>query len=130
MNESMRSVTIARQIDRPSAKQFIDEMFDDFLEFHGDRLFGDDGAIIGGIASLNGMPVTVIGIQKGHTLEENVNCNFGQPNPEGYRKALRIQNGRRAFSPGSRKQRGKRRKYGIGNLVKGSRSLSRPCAQR
>lgn len=90
MNESMRSVTIARQIDRPSAKQFIDEMFDDFLEFHGDRLFGDDGAIIGGIASLNGMPVTVIGIQKGHTLEENVNCNFGQPNPEGYRKALRL----------------------------------------
>lgn len=90
MNESMRSVTIARQIDRPSAKQFIDEIFDDFLEFHGDRLFGDDGAIVGGIAGLNGMPVTVIGIQKGHTLEENVNCNFGQPNPEGYRKALRL----------------------------------------
>ena len=61
MNESMRSVTIARQIDRPSAKQFIDEMFDDFLEFHGDRLFGDDGAIVGGIAALNGMPVTVVG---------------------------------------------------------------------
>lgn len=90
MNESMRSVTIARQIDRPSAKQFIDEMFDDFLEFHGDRLFGDDGAIVGGIAALNGIPVTVVGIQKGHTLEENVNCNFGQPNPEGYRKALRL----------------------------------------
>ena len=90
MNESMRSVTIARQIDRPSAKQFIDEMFENFMEFHGDRMFGDDGAIVGGIASLNGMPVTVIGIQKGHTLEENVNCNFGQPNPEGYRKALRL----------------------------------------
>lgn len=90
MNESMRSVTIARKIDRPSAKQFINEMFDDFLEFHGDRLFGDDGAIVGGIARLNEMPVTVIGIQKGHTLEENVNCNFGQPNPEGYRKALRL----------------------------------------
>ena len=73
MNESMRSVTIARKIDRPSAKQFINEMFDDFLEFHGDRLFGDDGAIVGGIARLNEMPVTVIGIQKGHTLEENVN---------------------------------------------------------
>ena len=90
MNESMRSVTIARKIDRPSAKQFINEMFDDFMEFHGDRLFGDDGAIVGGIARLNEMPVTVIGIQKGHTLEENVNCNFGQPNPEGYRKALRL----------------------------------------
>lgn len=90
MNESMRSVTIARQIDRPSTKQFIEEIFDDFMEFHGDRLFGDDGAVIGGIASLKGQPVTVIGIQKGHTLEENVNCNFGQPNPEGYRKALRL----------------------------------------
>lgn len=90
MNESMRSVTIARQIDRPSAKQFIDVIFDDFIEFHGDRLFGDDGAIVGGIASLKGMPVTVVGIQKGHTLEENVHCNFGQPNPEGYRKALRL----------------------------------------
>ena len=69
MNESMRSVTIARQIDRPSTKQFIEEIFDDFMEFHGDRLFGDDGAVIGGIASLKGQPVTVIGIPTGHTLE-------------------------------------------------------------
>lgn len=90
MNEAMKSVTIARMVERPSARQFIEAIFDSFIEFHGDRLFADDGAIVGGIASLGGKPVTVIGIQKGHTLEENVNCNFGSPNPEGYRKALRL----------------------------------------
>lgn len=90
MNESMRSVTIARMIERPNTRQFIEEIFDDFLEFHGDRQFADDGAIVGGIAMLESRPVTVIGIQKGHTLEENVTCNFGCPNPEGYRKALRL----------------------------------------
>lgn len=90
MNESMKSVTIARMIERPNARQFIQEIFEEFMEFHGDRLFADDGAVVGGIASLNGMPVTVIGIQKGHSLEENVQCNFGCPNPEGYRKALRL----------------------------------------
>ena len=88
MNEAMKSVTIARMVERPSARQFIEAIFDSFIEFHGDRLFADDGAIVGGIASLGGKPVNVIGIQKGHTLEENVNCNFGSPNPEGYRKAL------------------------------------------
>ena len=60
------------------------------MEFHGDRLFADDGAVVGGIASFQGIPVTVIGIQKGHSLEENLECNFGSPNPEGYRKALRL----------------------------------------
>lgn len=90
MNESMKSVSLAREIDRPNTRQFIKAVFEDFMEFHGDRLFADDGAIVGGIASLDGMPVTVIGIQKGHDLEENVKCNFGQPNPEGYRKALRL----------------------------------------
>lgn len=90
MNESMKSVSLARKIDRPNTKQFIEAIFEDFMEFHGDRLFADDGAVVGGIASLDGMPVTVIGIQKGHDLEENVQCNFGQPNPEGYRKALRL----------------------------------------
>lgn len=90
MNESMKSVTIARMMERPNTRQFIDAIFDDFLEFHGDRQFADDGAIVGGIATLEGRPVTVMGIQKGHTLEENVNCNFGSPNPEGYRKALRL----------------------------------------
>jgi acetyl-CoA carboxylase carboxyl transferase subunit alpha len=86
----MKSVAIARMIERPNTKQFIHAIFDDFLEFHGDRLFADDGAVVGGIASLEGIPVTVVGIQKGHTLEENLACNFGQPNPEGYRKALRL----------------------------------------
>ncbi len=90
MSESMKSVTIARMIERPNTKQFIQEIFEDFMEFHGDRQFADDGAIVGGIATLDGKPVTVIGIQKGHTLEENVECNFGSPNPEGYRKALRL----------------------------------------
>lgn len=90
MNESMKSVTIARKIDRPSTRQFIEAIFEDFMELHGDRQFADDGAVVGGIASLGGNPVTVVGIQKGHTLEENVRCNFGQPNPEGYRKALRL----------------------------------------
>ena len=90
MSESMKSVTIARMIERPNTRQFIQEIFEDFMEFHGDRQFADDGAIVGGIATLDGKPVTVIGIQKGHTLEENVECNFGSPNPEGYRKALRL----------------------------------------
>ena len=90
MSDAMKSVAIARMIERPNTKQFIGSIFDDFLEFHGDRFFADDGAIVGGIAALEGIPVTVIGIQKGHTLEENVACNFGAPNPEGYRKALRL----------------------------------------
>ena len=86
----MKTVSIARNIKRPTAREFIDQLFDEFMEFHGDRYYADDGAIVGGIASFRGEPVTVIGIQKGHTLEENVACNFGQPNPEGYRKALRL----------------------------------------
>lgn len=90
MNETMKSVTIARMIERPNTRQFIQEIFTDFIELHGDRQFADDGAIVGGIAMLNDTPITVIGIQKGHTLEENVQCNFGSPNPEGYRKALRL----------------------------------------
>lgn len=80
MSDAMKSVAIVRMIERPNTKQFIGNIFEDFLEFHGDRLFADDGAIVGGIAALEGIPVTVIGIQKGHTLEENVACNFGQPN--------------------------------------------------
>lgn len=90
MSDAMKSVAIARMIERPNTKQFIRAIFQDFLEFHGDRLFAEDGAVVGGIASLDGIPVTVIGIQKGHTLDENVACNFGSPNPEGYRKALRL----------------------------------------
>lgn len=90
MNDTMKKVAIARKIERPNTKEFIGEIFEDFIEFHGDRLFADDGAIVGGIAEFEGIPVTVIGIQKGHDLDENVKCNFGQPNPEGYRKALRL----------------------------------------
>lgn len=90
MSDTMDSVAIARKIQRPSAKEFIEDLFENFLEFHGDRYFADDGAVVGGIAFFQEEPVTVIGIQKGRTLEENVDCNFGQPNPEGYRKALRL----------------------------------------
>ena len=90
VSDTMKTVSIARNIKRPTAREFIDQLFDEFMEFHGDRYYADDGAIVGGIASFRGEPVTVIGIQKGHTLEENVACNFGQPNPEGYRKALRL----------------------------------------
>lgn len=90
MNETMKKVAVARKIERPNTIEFIEALFDDFLEFHGDRLYADDGAVVGGIACFEGIPVTVIGIQKGHNLDENVKCNFGQPEPEGYRKALRL----------------------------------------
>ena len=69
---------------------FAQGIFDDFIELHGDRNFRDDGAIIGGIGRLNGQAVTVVGIQKGRNLQDNLNRNFGQPHPEGYRKALRL----------------------------------------
>ena len=83
-------VKIARKTSRPSALEYINFIFDDFIEFHGDRVFRDDKAIVGGIATLNGLPCTVIGIQKGHTIEENIERNFGSVHPEGYRKALRL----------------------------------------
>lgn len=83
-------VKIARKVSRPTALDYITHIFDDFLEFHGDRNYRDDNAIVGGIAALNDIPVTVIGIQKGKTMEENIERNFGQPHPEGYRKALRL----------------------------------------
>jgi acetyl-CoA carboxylase carboxyl transferase subunit beta len=68
----------------------METVFDGFWELHGDRLFGDDPAIMGGLALLDGQPVTVIGIQKGRTTKENLARNFGMPSPEGYRKALRL----------------------------------------
>ena len=83
-------VQIARSSDRPSAAEYIDAIFDDFMEFHGDRGVRDDNAIIGGIATLDGQPVTGIGNRKGHTTKENMRCNFGMPSPEGYKKALRL----------------------------------------
>lgn len=83
-------VLIARSPDRPRAMDYIENIFEDFMEFHGDRLYGDDKAIVGGIAKIEGNVVTVIGEQKGKTTKENMERNFGMPNPEGYRKALRL----------------------------------------
>lgn len=90
MNKAMRSVNISRMIARPTTQEFIDAIFDDFIELHGDRYFWDDKSIVGGIATLNGKAVTVLGVQKGHTIDENIKRNFGSPNPEGYRKTLRL----------------------------------------
>ncbi|CDF58821.1 Acetyl-coenzyme A carboxyl transferase alpha chain [Thermobrachium celere DSM 8682] len=83
-------VMLARLNERPTSLDYIEMIFDDFIEFHGDRLYGDDPAIVGGIATLNGIPVTVIGEQKGRNTKENLYRNFGMPHPEGYRKALRL----------------------------------------
>lgn len=83
-------VVLARQLERPKALDYINAIFEEFVELHGDRNFGDDKAIIGGIATLNGMPITVIGEQKGKNVKENMERNFGMPEPEGYRKALRL----------------------------------------
>lgn len=83
-------VLLARDKDRPYALDYINGIFDEFMELHGDRAFGDDGAIVGGIASIEGKFVTVIGEQKGRTIKQNVKRNFGMPSPEGYRKALRL----------------------------------------
>ena len=84
------TVKLSRAKDRAHAKDYIDALFPDFMELHGDRCYGDDEAVIGGIASFHGIPVTVIGIQKGRDFLENKKRNFAMPNPEGYRKALRL----------------------------------------
>lgn len=83
-------VQAARDSKRPVSLDYIKKIFDSFMELHGDRAFRDDGAIIGGLALLDGQPVTVIGIQKGRSTKENIRRNFGMPSPEGYRKALRL----------------------------------------
>ncbi|MFA7230476.1 MAG: acetyl-CoA carboxylase carboxyltransferase subunit alpha [Victivallaceae bacterium] len=83
-------VQLARHPERPYTLDYINRMFTDFLEFHGDRRFRDDAAIVGGFAKLDGAPVMVIGTQKGRNLKENKMRNFGWPSPEGYRKALRL----------------------------------------
>ena len=84
------TVQLSRNADRPTALDYIDALFDDFMEFHGDRYFKDDGAIVGGIATFKGVPVTVIGQQKGKNTKDNLKRNFGMPSPDGYRKALRL----------------------------------------
>lgn len=90
MKTAWEKVQIARQIDRPKALDYINNLFNDFIELHGDRNFRDDKSIVGGIALLDQMPVTVIGEQKGKNAKENIERNFGMPEPEGYRKALRL----------------------------------------
>ena len=83
-------VEISRSKERPTTLSYVQQVFDDFLELHGDRAFRDDGAVIGGIAMFGGQPVTVIGQQKGKNVKENIYRNFGMASPEGYRKALRL----------------------------------------
>jgi acetyl-CoA carboxylase carboxyl transferase subunit alpha len=83
-------VQVARHPDRPYPLDYLQHAFTDFTELHGDRRFGDDSAIVGGLARLSGSPVMVIGHQKGRSTQENVKRNFGMPRPEGYRKALRL----------------------------------------
>ena len=90
MTKISQIIKAARDQSRLTALDFAQGIFDDFVELHGDRGFRDDGAVIGGIGTLNGQPVTVIGIQKGRNLQDNLRRNFGQPHPEGYRKALRL----------------------------------------
>jgi acetyl-CoA carboxylase carboxyl transferase subunit alpha len=83
-------VQIARHAERPTTLDYINNLFTDFIELHGDRLFGDDEAIVGGVAFYKDIPVTVIGHQRGKDTKENLRRNFGMPHPEGYRKALRL----------------------------------------
>lgn len=89
-NQAYERVKLARNNNRPTGLDYINNVFTDFIELHGDRAFADDHAIVAGIARLNGAPVTVIAIEKGHTAKERSFRNFGAPHPEGYRKALRL----------------------------------------
>src|SRR5690625_4300831 len=86
---SWHRVQIARHPGRPTTLDYIERLFTDFIEFHGDRYYGDDEAIVAGIASYKGSPITVVGHQRGKNTKENIRRNFGMPHPEGYRKAIR-----------------------------------------
>lgn len=88
--EAYSRVLNARKSQRPMGGYFINTIFDNFIEMHGDKRFGDDGAIVGGIAELGGIPVTVIAMERGQSIDERMRRNFGCPSPEGYRKALRL----------------------------------------
>ena len=93
MNKKIKAydrLLIARMVERPTTLDYIDKIFTNFFELHGDRCYKDDKSIVGGIGLLNGNPITIIGIQKGKDLKENMERNFGSPHPEGYRKALRL----------------------------------------
>jgi len=85
-----QKVQLARHPDRPYTLDYINLIFNDWVELHGDRLFADDPAIVSGFAKLEGIPFTIVGHQKGRTVEEKIKRNFGMPHPEGYRKALRV----------------------------------------
>src|SRR5579863_9382944 len=85
-----QKVQLSRHPSRPYTLDYIERMFEDFVELHGDRTFGDDAAIVGGLARLRGRSVVVVGHQKGRGTKENVKRNFGMPQPEGYRKATRL----------------------------------------
>ena len=87
---AVQHLAIARHPGRPNVTDYIAALFTDFFEQRGDRLCGEDPAILGGVALFHGHPVTVIGTRKGKNLEENLRCNFGMPSPEGYRKARRL----------------------------------------
>ena len=89
-SKAYERVRLARDNSRPTGLDYIHNIFEGFIELHGDRRFGDDPAVVGGLARLGGMPVTVIAIEKGHTAKERSYRNFGAPHPEGYRKALRL----------------------------------------
>ncbi|MGA2642802.1 MAG: acetyl-CoA carboxylase carboxyl transferase subunit alpha, partial [Spirochaetia bacterium] len=89
-NVAWRRVELARHPERPTTLQYAEKIFDDFTELHGDRNYGDDSALVGGIGILNGMPVTFFGHQKGQNMKDNLKRNFGMAHPEGYRKALRL----------------------------------------
>lgn len=90
MLTAMEKVQLARKSDRPKSLDYINLIFDSFIELHGDRCFSDDKSIVAGIASIDNISVTVIGQQKGKTTGENIERNFGMTNPDGYRKALRL----------------------------------------
>jgi acetyl-CoA carboxylase carboxyl transferase subunit alpha len=88
--DSWQTSKVARHPMRPYTLDYMERIFTDFQELHGDRAFADDAALVGGLARLDGMPVMVIGHQKGRDTKENIRRNFGMPRPEGYRKALRL----------------------------------------
>jgi acetyl-CoA carboxylase carboxyl transferase subunit alpha len=90
MKTAMETVRLARHIKRPTTRDYIDALIDDFIELHGDRRFADDPAMVAGIGFLEGIPVTILGQQKGKNVKENIRRNFGMAHPEGYRKALRL----------------------------------------
>ena len=96
--QAYEKVQTARSGSRPMGRYYIERIFDNFIELHGDRRYGDDGAILGGIAYLDGQPVTIIAMERGDTIEERMKRHFGCPSPEGYRKALRLMKQAEKFS--------------------------------